>query len=219
MVGRFPSPQAAIANPCQPGKNYERGCVIDLVTGRQIWRDGKWCDRQKPVGIHSLPAFQKNEAQPTAEALNQPVTVNGKTEMSSYFDKFDRETRVLAESYLGNDEGFLKALMGLEAGMIKTCELFAGDIDTPDDIRQAIIGCIAVHAIRYEGGDFMGDSTGKCEATSYAVVSKRSKLSAEMHSLWHEIARRRLQPRYGLVMDNPEYAVRARDRWVEENVR
>lgn len=137
--------------------------------------------------------------------------------MSSYFDKFDREASVLADSFRGNDEGFLKALMGLEAPMIKTCELYAGDIDTPEDVRQAIIACIALHSIRYDGGDFMGDSTGPCEATRYAIVAKRSKLSTEMHSLWHDIARRRLQPRYGLVMDNPEHAVNARDRYVEEH--
>lgn len=71
--GRFVKPQDAVANPHQPGKDRTRGCVIDLVTGRQIWRDGKYCDRAKPVGIHSLPAFEKYEAQPTAEALNQPV--------------------------------------------------------------------------------------------------------------------------------------------------
>lgn len=137
--------------------------------------------------------------------------------MSSYFDKFDREARVLADSFRGNDEGFLKALMGLEAGMIKTCELLAGDIDTPDDVRQSIIGCLAVHAIRYNGGDFLGDETGASEAARYAVCCKRSKLSSELHSLFHTIASKRIQTRYGMILDNPEYAVKARDQWVEDH--
>ncbi len=137
--------------------------------------------------------------------------------MSSYFNQFDNEVRELANQHRGDDERFLKELMQLEAGMIKTCELYAGDIDTPEEFRQAIIACIALNQVRYKGGDFLGDETGESEGARYAVVSKISKLSKEMHELWHHIGQQRLEPRYGLVMDNPEHAVNARDRWVEEH--
>ncbi len=137
--------------------------------------------------------------------------------MSSYFDKFDREVRQLAQDTRGSDEQFLLQLKQLEATMIKTCELFAGDIDTPDDIRQAVIACIALNQVRYEGGDFLGDSTGPSQGAQHAMCCKSSQLSHEMHSLFHDIARRRIETRYGLVMDNPEHAVRMRDQWVEEH--
>ena len=38
-----------------------------------------------------------------------------------------------------------------------------------------------------------------------------------MHSLFHLIAGRRLEMRYGLVMDNPGHAVSMRDAWVDEH--
>lgn len=134
--------------------------------------------------------------------------------MSSYFDKFDRGVSELSK--ITNDEEFLLGLKELEKTMIHTCELFAGDRDTPTDIQQAIIKCITLNQVRYKGGDFLGDEFGPCEATRMALASRQSRLSKEMHSLWHDIASRRLEMRYGLVLDNPKAAVEARDRHAEE---
>ena len=139
--------------------------------------------------------------------------------MSSYFDKFNRQVRELSQETRGNDEAFLKGLMELEKPLVRTCELFAGDRDTPEDIRKAVIGCILTNEVRYEGGDFLGSHVGgvllESDGAQYACACRSSKLSQELHSLFHDIASRRIQTRYGLVMDDPEAAVKARDAYAE----
>jgi hypothetical protein len=132
--------------------------------------------------------------------------------MSSYFDAFRREVHTLS-SAAGNDtEAFLKTLMIAEERIKNDCLSFAGDRETPDEVRQMIIACVALNEVRYSGGDFLGDDKGESKGTQWAAVARSSRLGEEMHSLWHDIAHLRLKPRYGLVMDNPEYAIQARDR-------
>jgi hypothetical protein len=116
-------------------------------------------------------------------------------------------------------EEFLKQVKAVEEGMIQTLMLFMGDreVHQEKDLCQAIWKVIVCHQIRYEGGDFLGDKTGPCQATAEALACRRSRLISEMHSLWHDIASRRYQFRFGLVLDNPKAAVSARDRWVEEH--
>lgn len=141
--------------------------------------------------------------------------------MSSYFDDIRRQVADLSHECKGDNEAFLKGVMAIEKPMIRACELFAGDIETPEDVRQAIITCIALNQVRYDGGDFLGSIIGDVALDSrgakYAAVSRASKLEIEMHSLWHDIARMRYFMRYGIVSDNPEWAVQRRDKFVEEN--
>jgi len=131
--------------------------------------------------------------------------------MSSYFDEINREVRTIAQFTKEDSEAFLNELMRLEGHMKDDCLQLAGDRETPDDIRQKIIETIALHEIRYEGGEFLGDKTGACEATRTAVACRYSQLVTEMHSLFHTIASQRIQTRYGIIMDNPAADVRARN--------
>lgn len=144
---------------------------------------------------------------------------NKEQRMSSYFDKFDKEVGDMGRDETDN-ETFLYWMMLKEGEMVRDCELLAGDLDTPEDIRQAIIRCILTNKVHYEGGDKLGSHIGGvwCESIGArnAVVSRYSTLSRELHSLFHSIASRRIETRYGMIADNPAAAVRARDRHAEE---
>lgn len=139
--------------------------------------------------------------------------------MSSYFDKFDRMVSDIARDETDN-ETFLFWLMDAEKTMVRDCELLAGDRDTPEDVRREIIKCILTNKVHYEGGDKLGSHIGGIWCPSIgaqrAVISKQSALSKELHSLFHTIASRRIETRYGVIMDNPAAAVMARDRHAEE---
>lgn len=147
--------------------------------------------------------------------------------MSSYFDNIRRQVADLSRECPNTPEGleaFLNGVKAIEAPMIRQCELFAGDVETPQDVREAIMACIALNEVRYDGGEFMGGRYGhepdakpiSCPATEYAAMCRSSKLEREMHSLWHDIARMRYQMRYGPVSDDPQWAVERRDRYAEE---
>ena len=117
--------------------------------------------------------------------------------MSSYFDEFDREVNTLS-SFCGQDtELFIKQLEEAEKRLIADCAAFALDPETPQEIATQISGRIMIHRVNPEDNS---------EATEYARMCRRSKLSAQMHSLWHEIATLRLKTRYtGFVNDNPAF--------------
>ena len=143
--------------------------------------------------------------------------------MSSYFDAIRRQVADLSRECPNTPEGneaFLNGVKQIEAPMIRACELFAGDVETPEDVRQAIIACIALNEVRYDGGDFLGGKLGdvllESRGAQYACACRSSKLESAMHSLWHDIARMRYQMRYGPVSDDPSWAVERRDRYAEE---
>lgn len=117
------------------------------------------------------------------------------------------------------DEEFLKQVKAVEEGMVDTLMLFMGDweVHQQEDLCKSIWKVIVCNQIRYDGGDFLGDKTGPCEATQSALACRSSRLIREMHSLWHDIASRRYTFRFGLVLDNPQAAVAARDKWVDEH--
>jgi hypothetical protein len=142
--------------------------------------------------------------------------------MSSYFDSIRRQVAVLSRecpNTPAGTEAFLFGLMRIEKAMIEACELFAGDVETPEDTRRAIMDCIHCNEVRYEGGDMLGSHIAgvfiESRGAQVAACSRSSRLESEMHSLWHDIARMRYQMRYGLVWDNPEAAVAARDAFSE----
>lgn len=102
-------------------------------------------------------------------------------------------------------KAFMDGLMRLEDEMEKDCELFAGDIETPEDVRKCVMAVIALAGARHNPKT--ADMDRACH---------RSQLSADMHGLFHDIARMRYVMRYGMVFDDPAAAVAARDRFVEK---
>jgi hypothetical protein len=124
--------------------------------------------------------------------------------MSSYFDKFDSEVAQMSR-YTPDDDAFLRDLESMEACMARDCELFAGDIETPQDVRECIMAVIALGSVEHSP-----------RAREMAVCMKRSQLSQDMHGLFHDIARMHYSMRYGIVFDDPKAAVDRRDLDVEE---
>lgn len=125
--------------------------------------------------------------------------------MSSYFDDFDMGTRSY-EDLPGR--AFLMELRDQEALMVREVTLVCGDRHFPEDLREKIMGCISVHRVRPE------EPTNP--ANDAAVAARRSELSARLHSLFHEVARRRIHAPYGLILDNPRGTLRLRDDWAKE---
>lgn len=143
--------------------------------------------------------------------------------MSSYFDNIRRQVSDLSRECPHTPEGteaFLNGVKAIESTLIRDCELFAGDIETPEDVRSAVITCIALNEVRYDGGDFLGGKLGDTllpsKGAQHAAMSRSSLLESQMHSLWHDIGRMRYQMRYGPVTDNPEWAVKRRDAYAAE---
>lgn len=130
--------------------------------------------------------------------------------MSSYFDSFDREVYATSSAFR-DAEQFVKELADTEQDMIRDCEFFAGDMETPEDVRRCIMAVIALSAINPTG------SMVNERAKEMAMMCRFSKLSRDMHSLFHDIARMRYEMRYGMVFDNPREAVKLRDNFVFEN--
>jgi hypothetical protein len=124
--------------------------------------------------------------------------------MSSYFDNFDREVSEMSRAKPDTD-AFLRDLEAMEACLARDCELFAGDIETPQDVRECIMAVIALGSVEHNP-----------QAREFAASVRTSKLSQDMHSLFHDIARMRYSMRYGPVFDNPRAAVERRDLDVEE---
>jgi hypothetical protein len=129
--------------------------------------------------------------------------------MSSYFDAVRAQVGELARKCPTTPQGdteFIAGIMEIEAPMIRACDFFAGDVETPEDVRQAILGCISLDAVRFDG-----DTKIPTPGANFALVARSSKLESNMHSLWHDIARMRYEMRYGPVSDDPQWAVERRD--------
>jgi len=120
--------------------------------------------------------------------------------MSSYFDEFDAKVHDIRLAAGQDDSQFIKRLARAESSLITDCLEYAYDHETPTDIKEKIIKLINENEVIPERN---------CPGTEFALVCKRSKLSSELHSFFHEIASRRMKTRYtGFVNDNPGHLVR-----------
>jgi len=125
--------------------------------------------------------------------------------MSSYFDKWDLE---VAE--IENDENFHSQLAAMEEPRLRQVNLVTGDREFPDDLREKIQNIVATWA-------FSGPLPPTHRATEYASSCRNSQLSIELHSAFHEVARRRIETRFGMLSDSPSQILALRDEYDEEN--
>ncbi len=129
--------------------------------------------------------------------------------MSSYFDSLAREVRESSERYFRcetGEPGFEADVIAIEQRLISDVTLCTGDREFPDDLRQKALGLIAqwhvgVHA----------SLKPRNKSLDWLRSLRSSRLVEEMHSLFHEVARRRIETRFGLLFDNPEAAWKRRD--------
>ena len=125
--------------------------------------------------------------------------------MSSYFDALAQEVAEAAERF-ESDDAFLAQLASIERQMFDTISLVTGDREFPDDLREKIMSAFATRAV------FSRGELPPTEHTLDYVLSVRcSRLIDTVHDLFHDLARRRIQVRFGRLSDNPPMILALRD--------
>jgi hypothetical protein len=127
--------------------------------------------------------------------------------MTSFFDDYDRE---VTEASQQDDKSFLSHLGSIEEGLIKWIYLCCGDRQFPADMRERIMGIIAVHRIELGCKCAPSEDTND-NAVEYAKATRSSKLVSELHSAFHKLASSRYKTRFGILGDNPKTIIMRRD--------
>jgi hypothetical protein len=123
--------------------------------------------------------------------------------MTTYFDDLTREVRDQC-SQLSRDEPFLLSLEHIEERVVQDVTLCTGDREFPDDLRQEIMGVIAVNRVRTVEG--MSN-----KANWRAATMRCSPLLISLHQAFHSLASLRVQTRFGILTDDPRANWRDRD--------
>lgn len=125
--------------------------------------------------------------------------------MSSYFDTKTHAVNEASDKAT-DDKEFIRQVCEIERQLIRDVTLAAGDREFPADLREKAMALIA----RWHVGTFAGLPPTD-EALKYALLTKMSELVDTMHSLFHDVARRRVQTRFGQLSDHPADIVNRRD--------
>lgn len=124
--------------------------------------------------------------------------------MTAYFDDLEREAHDLSAR---TDEEFLAGLEAMEERLKRDVTLNTGDREFPDDLREAILNTIAMQSV--SGPVQMPTLYEK--PRRMALACRRSSLVGSLHSLFHKLAGRRVQTRFGRWSDDPAGNLRVRD--------
>jgi len=126
--------------------------------------------------------------------------------MSSYFD--DKTYRVSRASDEAGKCGadFIAAVVIIEQEVIRDVTLVAGDREFPDDLREKAMSIIANWHVGKQNG-----LEPVQKAVEYATFMQMSELVEKMHTLFHEVASRRIMTRFGRLSDNPPDILARRD--------
>ena len=120
--------------------------------------------------------------------------------MSSYFDN----AQLLAgKSYV--------ELLEAEEQVYKDVIYITGDREFPHDLREKIMSAMAVEFCWQPG-----DLTPPLHAVESAAAMSYSRGIVAVHELFHEVARRRIETRFGLLNDHPVDMRTRRDEHDEE---
>ena len=126
--------------------------------------------------------------------------------MTAYFDDLSRQVRTLSEEIEDEDE-FINAVADeVEEGLIKTVSLATGDREFPYDLREKIQNVVALNRLKGPDGTLWNG-----ELLFHARISRSSSLVENLHSAFHEVARRRVKTRFGVLLDDPSTIVCLRD--------
>jgi hypothetical protein len=126
--------------------------------------------------------------------------------MTDYFDKAEREVR----ERMREGAAPLHAAREVEARVVRDVLLCTGDREFPDDLREKILTQITISGLV----DYSGKPSSNFDAEDYVAATRSSDLLGRLHSLFHELARRRHPTRFGPWSDSPEgnlYRRRAAD--------
>ena len=111
--------------------------------------------------------------------------------MTGYFDDAQRHASVSLH----------EAVMA-EERVIKDVSLVVGDREFPDDLRQKML-----HVIEQKSISLV---VGRAAMEDY-IASGSSQMIADLHSLFHVLADRRIEFRFGSPMDKPDLFLMLRD--------
>jgi hypothetical protein len=129
--------------------------------------------------------------------------------MTSYFDAHARHVYEAGAEL----DGGLETVRGIEAEVFREVSLCTGDREFPADLREQVMAAFAVLGVWQPEG---------CPANEAAVERFRATGISEaiecVHSLFHELARRRVQARFGLWSDSPSQNLVLRDEHDAERV-
>lgn len=121
--------------------------------------------------------------------------------MSSYFDE---KSRRVAEASASSR--FVEEVIRVEQEVIQDVTLVAGDREFPQDLREKAMSIIAIWHI----GTYAA-LVPRPEAVEMVTVMRMSELVERMHSLFHEVASRRIFTRFGMLSDHPADILHRRD--------
>lgn len=119
--------------------------------------------------------------------------------MSSYFDH--------AQSTIRND---FQSISTVEAQIKKDVLLVIGDQEFPDDLRQKILGIIATQ--QYDSP--VGPPT---KGHQISEMMRYSELIDQLHSAFHNVARKQIKTRFGILSDKPNGILALRDAYLEDS--
>jgi hypothetical protein len=121
--------------------------------------------------------------------------------MTHVFDEALRQIRhVSADSKKWGadaDDIFLERLTAIERHLAAEALRLADDTEFPPDLAQAIRECVAALSVS------PADSPAQPFGAQQAVVLHTSPMLTQLHELFHELARRRVTTRFGLLTDDP----------------
>ena len=120
--------------------------------------------------------------------------------MSSYFDE---RQRIVRENF--------DCIADVEEEVKRDVLLIAGDSETPEGIRDAIVNTVHGFAFQLVTGPTKGTETSK--------MMHISQLISELHILFHDIAKKRVQTRFGGLSDKPDCILARRNKYIREHVK
>lgn len=131
--------------------------------------------------------------------------------MTSYFDALSAEIAQGPE----DPKQYLEHVREIEGRAWATITALTGDREFPDDLREQILGAFAVHGVWQPKGCIPNE---KAEAR-ILEHGCYSRLIEKLHDLFHDVARRRHETRFGRLSDHPAFDLARRDDHDEEKAR
>lgn len=130
--------------------------------------------------------------------------------MSSYFDALAREVREIADRKPPTSI-LLEEVKVVEERLYHDVTAITGDREFPDDLRQKAMGILAVHSI-YQPRLVPIPA----KAVEWILACGYSRAIERMHDLFHEVASRRIETRFGKLSDHPKFDAERRNDHDEE---
>lgn len=135
--------------------------------------------------------------------------------MTSYWDGRSRAVSDASAQHRDPLE-FLKAVERIEADVIQTVSYCTGDREFPDDLRERIMTCIAVKALNPVPASTTFNFANE-DARDYCESVRASELISDLHSIFHDVARRRPPHRFGgFFSDDPSGFLHIREEALKE---